>query len=76
MSICSIEEVAKILQSLWFQLYVMRDHDFAKLLVEGQKRRNAPHWCLLGLTNTRSGHADIRNGLSVPMKIKCQMFWI
>ena len=31
MSICSIEEVArKTAKPFWFQLYVMRDHDFAK----------------------------------------------
>ena len=38
MSICSIEEVARnTSKPFWFQLYVMRDHDFAKRLVERAK---------------------------------------
>ncbi len=72
MSICSIEEVAKkTAKPFWFQLYVMRDHDFVKRLV---KRANAAGCSALVLTLDLQilgqRHADIRNGLSIPIKVK------
>ena len=72
MSICSIEEVAKnTSKPFWFQLYVMRDHDFAKRLVERAKAAECSALVLtLDLQILGQRHADIRNGLSVPMKIK------
>ena len=72
MSICSIEEVARnTSKPFWFQLYVMRDHDFAKRLVERAKAAECSALVLtLDLQILGQRHADIRNGLSVPIKIK------
>ena len=72
MSICSIEEVAKnTSKPFWFQLYVMRDHDFAKRLVERAKAAQCSALVLtLDLQILGQRHADIRNGLSIPLKIK------
>ena len=72
MSICSIEEVARnTSKPFWFQLYVMRDHDFAKRLVERAKAAQCSALVLtLDLQILGERHADIRNGLSIPLKIK------
>ena len=72
MSICSIEEVARSTSKpFWFQLYVMRDHDFAKRLVERAKAAQCSALVLtLDLQILGQRHADIRNGLSIPLKIK------
>ena len=72
MSICSIEEVARnTSKPFWFQLYVMRDHDFAKRLVERAKAVQCSALVLtLDLQILGQRHADIRNGLSIPLKIK------
>ena len=72
MSICSIEEVARnTSKPFWFQLYVMRDHDFAKRLVERAKAAQCSALVLtLDLQILGQRHADIRNGLSIPLKIK------
>ena len=72
MSICSIEEVARnTSKPFWFQLYVMRDHDFARRLVERAKAAQCSALVLtLDLQILGQRHADIRNGLSIPLKIK------
>ena len=72
MSICSIEEVARnTSKPFWFQLYVMRDHDFAKRLVERAKSAQCSALVLtLDLQILGQRHADIRTGLSIPLKIK------
>ena len=72
MSICSIEEVARnTSKPFWFQLYVMRDHNFAKRLVERAKAAQCSALVLtLDLQILGQRHADIRNGLSIPLKIK------
>jgi L-lactate dehydrogenase (cytochrome) len=72
MSICSIEEVARnTSKPFWFKLYVMRDHDFAKRLVERAKAAQCSALVLtLDLQILGQRHADIRNGLSIPLKIK------
>ena len=72
MSISSIEDVAaNSTAPFWFQLYVMRDHDFAKRLVERAKAAECSALVLtLDLQILGQRHADIRNGLSVPIKIK------
>ena len=72
MSICSIEEVArKTTKPFWFQLYVMRDHDFAKRLVKRAKDARCSALVLtLDLQILGQRHADIRNGLSIPLKVK------
>ena len=71
MSVCSIEEVAKHSPvPFWFQLYVMRDHDFSKRLVERAKAAGCSALMLtLDLQILGQRHKDIKNGLSTPPKL-------
>lgn len=70
MSICSIEDVASVTtKPFWFQLYVMRDHDFVRNLLDRAKAAGCSALVLtmdLQLLATR--HKDKRNGLSAPPK--------
>lgn len=71
MSICSIEDVAEHTQApFWFQLYVMKDKEFAQNLID--RARNAGCAALvltLDLQILGQRHKDIRNGLSTnPLK--------
>ena len=71
MSVCSIEQVAeKSPAPFWFQLYVMRDHDFAKSLVERAKAAGCSALMLtLDLQILGQRHKDLKNGLSTPPKL-------
>ena len=71
MSICSIEDVAEnVDKPFWFQLYVMRDRDFIKRLIERAKAAGCSALVLtLDLQIMGQRHKDIRNGLSAPPKI-------
>ena len=64
MSICSIEDVAEKTQApFWFQLYVMKDHDFAKRLVNRAKAAGCSALMLtLDLQIMGQRHKDIKNG--------------
>jgi len=71
MSICSIEDVAKGTDGhpFWFQLYVMKDRDFIKNLIERAKNANCSALILtLDLQILGQRHVDIKNGLSAPPK--------
>ena len=70
MSICSIEDVAANSDApFWFQLYVMRDRDFIKRLVERARVANcAALMITLDLQIMGQRHKDVRNGLSAPPK--------
>ncbi|QEE44619.1 alpha-hydroxy-acid oxidizing protein [Rhizobium sp. WL3] len=71
MSICSIEDVASVTKRpFWFQLYVMRDRDFVKNLIERAKAAKCSALVLtadLQLLGQR--HKDIRNSLSAPPRL-------
>ena len=71
MSICSIEDVAENLSKpFWFQLYVMRDRDFIKRLIDRAKSAGCSALVLtLDLQIMGQRHKDIKNGLSAPPKI-------
>ncbi len=71
MSICSIEDVAEnVGKPFWFQLYVMRDRDFIKRLIDRAKSAGCSALVLtLDLQIMGQRHKDIRNGLSAPPKI-------
>jgi L-lactate dehydrogenase (cytochrome) len=71
MSICSIEDVAEnVSKPVWFQLYVMRDRDFIKRLIDRAKSAGCSALVLtLDLQILGQRHKDIRNGLSAPPKI-------
>jgi len=68
MSVCSIEQVAKATtQPFWFQLYVMRDREFAGRLIDRAKAAGCSALVLtLDLQILGQRHKDIRNGLSTP----------
>ena len=72
MSICSIEAVAAATtKPFWFQLYVMRDRGFARSLI--QRARDAKCSALMVTADLQiqgQRHRDIKNGLTVPPKIK------
>jgi L-lactate dehydrogenase (cytochrome) len=71
MSVCSLEEVAKhVSKPFWFQLYVMRDRDFTRRLVQRAKDAKCSALVLtLDLQILGQRHKDLRNGLSVPPKL-------
>ena len=71
MSICSIEDVADHSpEPFWFQLYVMKDHDFAKRLVDRAKAAGCSALMLtLDLQILGQRHKDLKNGLTAPPKL-------
>jgi L-lactate dehydrogenase (cytochrome) len=68
MSICSIEEVAaKTTKPFWFQLYVMRDRDFMRRLMQRAKDAGCSALVItLDLQVLGQRHKDLKNGLSAP----------
>ena len=70
MSICSIEDVAtKTSAPFWFQLYVMRDRDFIRRLIQRAKAAECSALVLtVDLQILGQRHKDIKNGLSTPPK--------
>ncbi|WP_028031951.1 alpha-hydroxy acid oxidase [Gemmobacter nectariphilus] len=71
MSICSIEDVAANSPApFWFQLYVMRDEDFVRRLIERAKAAKCSALVLtLDLQILGQRHKDLKNGLSAPPKL-------
>ncbi len=71
MSICSIEDVAEATKKpFWFQLYVMRDRDFAASLLDRALAVGCSAIVLtLDLQVLGQRHKDIRNGLSAPPRM-------
>lgn len=71
MSICSIEDVAKHTKKpFWFQLYVMKDEDFVRRLIERAKAAECSALVLtLDLQILGQRHKDLKNGLSAPPKL-------
>jgi L-lactate dehydrogenase (cytochrome) len=72
MSVCSIEDVAsEVSRPFWFQLYVMRDRKFVRSLIERAKAAKCSALVLtVDLQVLGQRHRDIKNGLSVPPKMK------
>lgn len=77
MSIASIEDVAAHTEKpFWFQLYVMRDKDFAERLIDRAKAANCSALVLtLDLQILGQRHNDIRNGLSAPPRFTPSHVW-
>ncbi|WP_417278874.1 alpha-hydroxy acid oxidase [Celeribacter sp.] len=71
MSICSIEDVAEhTTKPFWFQLYVMRDQDFLKNIIQRAKDAGVSALVLtLDLQILGQRHKDLKNGLSAPPKL-------
>jgi L-lactate dehydrogenase (cytochrome) len=72
MSVCSIEDVAsETKKPFWFQLYVMRDREFIRNLIARAAAAKCSALVLtVDLQILAQRHRDIRNGLSVPPKLK------
>jgi L-lactate dehydrogenase (cytochrome) len=70
MSICSIEDVAaNTTKPFWFQLYVMRDREFAGGLIDRAKAAKCSALVLtLDLQILGQRHLDLKNGLTAPPK--------
>ncbi|MCC5969726.1 MAG: alpha-hydroxy-acid oxidizing protein [Pararhodobacter sp.] len=71
MSICSIEDVAEhTTKPFWFQLYVMKDEDFVRRIIERAKAAKCSALVLtLDLQILGQRHKDLKNGLSAPPKL-------
>jgi L-lactate dehydrogenase (cytochrome) len=71
MSICSIEDVAGHTSApFWFQLYVMRDREFTRGLIDRAKAARCDALVVtLDLTVLGQRHKDLKNGLSAPPKL-------
>lgn len=77
MSICSIEDVkAATTKPFWFQLYVMRDKDFMRNLIDRAKAADCSALVLtMDLQMLAQRHKDHRNQLSVPPSLKPLHLW-
>ncbi len=77
MSICSIEDVAEATKKpFWFQLYVMKDRDFVRNLIQRAKAAGCSALVLtLDLQILGQRHKDLRNGLSAPPKFTPKHIW-
>lgn len=71
MSICSIEDVAAHTTApFWFQLYVMRDEDYVRRLIERARAAKCSALVItLDLQILGQRHKDLKNGLSAPPKL-------
>jgi len=78
MSICSIEDVKSVTSKpFWFQLYVMRDHDFVKNLLDRARDAGCSALVLtMDLQLLAQRHKDLRNGLSAPPKFTPKHIWM
>lgn len=72
MSVCSIEDVAsETNKPFWFQLYVMRDREFIRNLIARAAAAKCSALVLtVDLQILAQRHRDIKNGLTVPPKMK------
>lgn len=77
MSICSIEDVKSVTtKPFWFQLYVMRDKDFVKNLLDRARDAGCSALVLtMDLQLLAQRHKDLRNGLSAPPKFTPKHIW-
>jgi len=71
MSICSIETVAaNTTKPFWFQLYVQKDREFTKKLIERAKAAGCSALVVtLDLQIIGKRHADHRNGMTAPPRL-------
>jgi len=71
MSIASIEDIAEATtKPFWFQLYVMRDRDFIRRLIERARVAKCSALMLtLDLQIIGQRHKDLKNGMTVPPKV-------
>ena len=71
MSICSLEDVAEYTEKpFWFQLYVMKDRDFIRALIERAKEAGCSALVLtLDLQIIGQRHKDLKNQMTAPPRL-------
>ena len=71
MSICSLEDVAEHTEKpFWFQLYVMKDRDFIRALIQRAKNVGCSALVLtLDLQIIGQRHKDLKNQMTAPPKL-------
>lgn len=71
MSIATIEDVrAATTAPFWFQLYVLRDRDFSRAMIERARAAACPVLVVtVDLPTRGQRHADLKNGLTVPPRL-------
>jgi L-lactate dehydrogenase (cytochrome) len=71
MSICSIEDIAEhTTKPFWFQLYVMRDEEFAASAIDRAKKAGCSALVLtLDLQILGQRHKDLKNDLTAPPRL-------
>ena len=72
MSICSIEDVrAATKKPFWFQLYVFRDRNFSESVIARARAAGCTAlFVTVDLPLRGQRHADLKNGLEVPPKLR------
>jgi L-lactate dehydrogenase (cytochrome) len=72
MSICSIEDVRSVTKGpFWFQLYVFRDRGFSEsVIARAYEAGCTALFVTVDLPLRGQRHADIKNGLEVPPRLK------
>ena len=77
MSICSIEDVKSVTtKPFWFQLYVMKDKDFVRSLLDRARAAGVSALVLtMDLQMLAQRHKDLRNGLSTPPRFTPKHIW-
>lgn len=72
MSICSIEDVRSAIKGpFWFQLYVFRDRGFSEAVIERAREAGCTAlFVTVDLPMRGQRHADLKNGLEVPPRLK------
>jgi L-lactate dehydrogenase (cytochrome) len=75
-SICSIEDVAAETSApFWFQLYVRKDRDFTNRLIDRAKAAGCGALVVtMDCQHYGQRHKDVRNGLTVPIKMTPRFF--
>lgn len=70
-SICSVEQLAESEGSpYWFQLYIMKDRAFTETLVQRAQAAKCSALVLtVDLPTSGQRHKDLKNGLSVPLRM-------
>jgi len=71
-SSCSIEEIAAVATgALWFQLYLWRDRDFIKLLIERAHQSGYHALCVsVDVPIVGKRERDLRNGMTIPPRLE------
>lgn len=77
MSIATIEDIrAATRRPFWFQLYVLRDRGFSQSMIERARAANCPVLVVTVDVPLRGQrHSDIRNGLTVPLRLTLRNMW-